>query len=189
MKATHAAILAALAAFPAGQIAQQQGILKFAGDVTIREPLAINHLPPLSFALAPLDLVQITDASGPYTVPAGKRLLVREFWLQLGSNLDHPSFESPSTQVWIGTKAGVGVIYDPTGEYDALSYAMKTTLQPFEGGSGSGTYVETTQFTFFEAGTILQVRDNEAAPAADDWAVPANARAARSVLVGQLVDA
>ncbi len=184
------AIVASLATVPAVQIAQQSGIVKVAGDVTIREPIAINQLPPLSFALAPLDLIQLTDATGPYTIPEGKRLLVREFWHAVGGNQDHPTYESAASGTWLGAASGVAVIYDPTGEYDALTYAFKTGLSPF--ASFSGSYVRQTEFTFFESGTVIQVRDNEANPGGggpEPWSAPANALAHRSVLVGQLVDA
>jgi hypothetical protein len=157
MKARNAALLAALAAFPAGQIAQQQGIVKFAGDVTIRDSISIDQLPPLSFEnVGSSNIVILTDADGWYTVPDGKSLRFLEGEV-VGKNKNAANFQQVSG-VSIGPNIEVGA--DPSGDFDVGS-SLNVII-----GSGAETTlyfqdsITQVRYLQFAAGSQIRVRDN-----------------------------
>lgn len=151
MKARNAAVLAALAAFPAGQIAQQQGIIKFAGDVTIRESISIDQLPPIGFDVTPIEVITLTDADDDYTVPVGKRLRLMESYAAF-QNQDAANYDPSGS----GSTASIlRILQDPSGKIDVGSDLNGNSSQAALTSSEVGV-----SFLEFQEGTVLQVRDN-----------------------------
>lgn len=145
------ATIASLASVPAVQIAQQQGIIKFAGDVTIREPLNVASLPPIDFQFAAPEYVELDDSDGAYSVPQGKRLVLIEAIRSVGQNATHPSY---SPQTGSTNLPFLRVVSDPAGKIDPGSYITISSIFMLGGIS------TVPQVVSFGPGTVIEVRDN-----------------------------
>jgi hypothetical protein len=134
---------------------------------------------PIGFQTPDPVLVELDDTSGPYTVPTGKKLLMKDFMLRVGFNSGHPTYQGGDSLVnSVDNISELRVEADPSNALDVGQPIARTDAETF-----MTVPRERSQFISVPEGVTVQVYDN------DGGELTPNRYGGRSVFVGQLVDA